>query len=87
MAKYIPESDIPKLKAELDGLDLAYVEVEGKQVRPSSCYYVGETPAHILYNTNCPEMLRHTIEDILQKYVIDDAVEEVGDVRQTGNKS
>lgn len=27
MARYIPENNIPKLKAELDGLDLAYVEI------------------------------------------------------------
>lgn len=72
MSKYILKTDLPKLKAELEGLDMAYVEVEGKQVKPSSCYYFGDSPAHILYNTNCPEMLRHTIEDILQKYITDD---------------
>ena len=82
MAKYIPENDLPKLKSELQTLDTAYVIVEGKQLKPSSCYYFSDNPAHILYNTNCPDTLRHTIEDILQKYVVDDEDQRIRTIKE-----
>lgn len=69
MSLRITETNLLKLKKELDELETGHVEVDGKTVKPSSCYYIGNNPAHILYNTNCPDMLRHTIEGILQKYI------------------
>lgn len=69
MSLRIPEGDLAKLKNELERLDTGFVVVDGKTVKPSTCYYVGDNPAHILYNTNCPDMLRQTIEGILQKYI------------------
>jgi hypothetical protein len=61
-----------KIKRELDALDQEFVPVDGKYIKPSSCYYFGAHPAHILYNTNCPETLKAKINAILLKYIPDD---------------
>ena len=58
-----------KIKAELQALDNENVQVEDKSIKPSSCYYFGSNPAHILYNTNCPDSLKEKINAIISKYV------------------
>jgi len=58
-----------RIKEELDALDGEFIHVEGKNIKPSSCYYFGAHPAHILYNTNCPESLKQKIDSILLKYI------------------
>ena len=65
----IPDKEFDKIKAELAEIDESYVEVDGKQLKSSGCYYFGANPAHILYNTNCPDTLKKKINQIILKYL------------------
>jgi len=49
---------LEKVKAELGELDRHLVEIGGKKIKPSQCYRFEADPAHILFNTNCPEDLK-----------------------------
>ena len=61
---------LEKVKAELGELDRHLVEIGGKKLKPSQCYRFEADPAHILFNTNCPEDLKQKIQAILSKYSI-----------------
>ena len=54
--------------AELAALDEETVNVAGKELKPSQCYHLGVEPAHILFNTNCPESLKRRLKALLVKY-------------------
>lgn len=58
-----------QLKAELRKLDTEDVELDGIRVKPSQCYRFESDPAHILFNTNCPDSLRRKVQAILSKYI------------------
>lgn len=68
MCKTIEPHALEMVKAELMQLDKENVLVDGKELKPSNCYYFGSNPLHVLYNTNCPESLKEKIETILEKY-------------------
>jgi hypothetical protein len=57
------------IKAELEELDKSPIFVNGIVLKPSQCYHYDLDPAHILYNTNCPDLLKEQIEHILAKYL------------------
>jgi hypothetical protein len=59
---------ITKLKRELDELDTESVEIDGIKLKPSQCYHFGTSPAHVLFNTNCPESLKIRVQAIIDKY-------------------
>jgi len=61
-----------KVRNELSRLDEMEVMVDGKPVKPSTCYYFGSSPLHVLYNLNCPDKLKEIIQDIIQKHVVTD---------------
>jgi len=69
MRNSLPADMLEKLKVELGDLDRHFVEIDGKKLKPSQCYRVDVDPAHILFNTNCPEDLKHKIQIILAKYI------------------
>jgi len=69
MKQQMPQNMLYKLKAELDELDKNSIVVDGKQLRPSQCYRLDTDPAHILFNTNCPETLKQKLQAILLKYI------------------
>lgn len=60
---------IDRLQAELDELDQHPVHLDGRQVKPSQCYRFQASPAHLLFNTNCPDDLRTRIQSIIDKYL------------------
>jgi hypothetical protein len=60
---------IEKVKAELGELDRFYVEIDGKRLKPSQCYRFDVDPAHVLFNTNCPDELKKKVQSILSKYI------------------
>jgi hypothetical protein len=57
------------LLEELRQLDAEAIDVDGKQMKPSQCYHWEADPAHLLYNTNCPQDLRQKLQAIISKYV------------------
>lgn len=61
---------VEKVKAELGELDRHFVEIGGKKIKHSQCYRFEADPAHILFNTNCPEDLKQKIQAILSKYLM-----------------
>jgi hypothetical protein len=73
MKNIIPDDSIDKIKAELTELDNSLVEIDGRKLKPSNCYYFEANPAHILYNTNCPQILKEKIDRIILKYVPDES--------------
>jgi len=60
--------DHSNIQQELDQLDETLILLENKLVKPSQCYHYASNPAHLLYNTNCPEDLKAKLEAILLKY-------------------
>jgi hypothetical protein len=58
-----------KLLKELKELENQSFEIDGKIVRPSQCYHWEADPAHLLYNTNCPPILKQKLDLIIAKYV------------------
>ena len=62
------KTSLPELKKDLELLDQVLIDVNGKQMKPSQCYHLETDPAHLLFNTNCPQTLRSKIESILSKY-------------------
>lgn len=58
-----------RIKAELQALDGEMVDVEGRKLKPSQCYRFGFDPAHILFNTNCPDSIKRQVKAILDKYL------------------
>lgn len=65
LEKYI----LDKVQAELDELDHDLVEIDGAQIKPSQCYRFETNPAHVLFNTNCPDSLKEKVQSILAKYI------------------
>lgn len=69
MSNPISKLLLTKIKAELQQLDSELVEIEGRKIKPSQCYRFGFNPAHILFNTNCPENIKQQVKAILDKYL------------------
>lgn len=69
MRKSLSPGTLEKVKAELSELDRILVEIDGKKLKPSQCYRFDADPAHVLFNTNCPDDLRKKINAILSKYI------------------
>jgi len=61
---------VEKVKAELGELDRQLVEINGIKLKPSQCYRFESDPAHILFNTNCPDGLKQQIQAIFSKYTV-----------------
>ncbi len=60
---------LEKVKAELGELDREFVQIDGKRLKPSQCYRFDLDPAHVLFNTNCPDDLKKKVQSILSKYL------------------
>lgn len=71
MTHNIPFKVLEQVKAELNLLESETIEVDGLQLKPSQCYHLGMDPAHVLFNTNCPDMLKERVSAILTKYAAD----------------
>ena len=63
---------ILQVKKELEQLDLDTIQVDGLELKPSQCYHFGLSPAHVLFNTNCPDTLKERVQSILSKYTADE---------------
>ncbi|RYG01633.1 MAG: hypothetical protein EOO02_12340 [Chitinophagaceae bacterium] len=55
---------------ELKALDSESLLIDGKEIKASQCYHFESDPAHILYNTNCPDTLKSRLNSILSKYTV-----------------
>lgn len=73
MRRSLAPDIVEKIRAELGELDRHHVVIDGKNLKPSQCYRFEMDPAHVLFNTNCPEGLRQKIESILSKYIADES--------------
>ena len=62
------KTSLPELKKDLELLDQVPIDVNGKKMKASQCYHLETDPAHLLFNTNCPQTLKSQIESILSKY-------------------
>jgi len=59
------------IKHDLDKLNEAAIIVDGKYIKPGGCYYFGTDPLHVLYNTNCPGIIKTEIEKIITTHIPD----------------
>lgn len=71
MKNILPEK-LKLLNAELKQLNETFMVVEGRRINPGSCYHFESSPPHVLYNINCPQVLKEKIETILTKYITGD---------------
>ena len=72
MKSAISPEIVTRVKNELAQLDMSTIEVDGVHLLPSQCYHWGVEPAHVLFNTNCPDTLKEKVEAILSKYTQED---------------
>jgi len=70
MRKSLSPDRVKKLKEELGELEREFVQIDGKQLKPSQCYRFNTDPVHVLFNTNCPESLKKKINSIISKYTM-----------------
>jgi hypothetical protein len=68
MRRSLSPDTIERVKAELGELERQFVNIDGRNVKPSQCYRFSADPLHVLFNTNCPESLKKTIQSIISKY-------------------
>jgi len=66
------EDSLQELRSALLDLDSEMVEVDGLKLKPSQCYRLETNPAHVLFNTNCPQDLKEKIQALLAKYLVHD---------------
>lgn len=59
---------VDQLRDDLDKLNRNWMNIEGINMSAAQCYHLETNPPHFLFNTNCPEFLRHELESILHKY-------------------
>lgn len=57
---------------ELDQLDNFIININGKRLYPSQCYRFLHDPPHVLFNTNCPAGLTQKIQEIVEKYTVEE---------------
>lgn len=69
MKRAYEEDQLHQLKAELAELEREWVDVDGHKMKPSQCYRFESSPAHVLFNTNCPDKLKERIETLMNKYL------------------
>ena len=81
MNNIIPPEAFDKVKAELDEIEKTLIDIDGLPVKPSKCYYFGNNPAHILFNTNCPDQLKERVEGILLKYTSNENHSQAGNTK------
>ncbi|MBO9658634.1 MAG: hypothetical protein J7527_07390 [Chitinophagaceae bacterium] len=62
------EARLHLIKTELADIELEWVEIDGKKLKPSQCYKLLTDPVTILFNTNCPDSLRKRIQAIIARY-------------------
>lgn len=63
------DGQLSRLKTELAELDREWIDVDGMKMKPSQCYRFEASPAHVLFNTNCPSTLKERIETLMKKYL------------------
>lgn len=63
------EAGLQQLRSALLDLDSDLVDVDGIKLKPSQCYRLETDPAHVLFNTNCPQALKEKIQTLLIKYL------------------
>jgi hypothetical protein len=69
MTPLFDDAKLTQLKTELDELDREFVDVDGIKLKPSQCYRMETNPAHVLFNTNCPDSLKDRINALMVKYL------------------
>ena len=57
-----------RIRQELEKLEDEPVQIDGVSLKPSQCYHLEADPAHVLFNTNCPDSLKEKVQAILDKY-------------------
>lgn len=58
----LPKQIIDQIRTELEA-------VNGEWRDADKCYYFETDPPHVLFNTNCPDLLQSRIRSILSKYI------------------
>ena len=61
---------IETIRRKLNELDEEVVAVDGGIfLKPSQCYHLSFHPYNLLFNTNCPEIIRKRVEEIFRRYI------------------
>jgi len=63
-----PTDVLERIRQELEKLENETVQIDGVSLKPSQCYHLETEPAHVLFNTNCPDSLKEKVQAILDKY-------------------
>lgn len=66
----IPEQTAEQIKKALDALDGRSITVGDARLAPSQCYRYSLDPLHLLFNTNCPDDLRHEVNAVFARYLL-----------------
>ncbi len=59
------------VKAAMEELGNRTIIINGVETNACSCYYYSLNPPHVLFNDNCPEMLKEEIRSIFRYFEIE----------------
>lgn len=59
------------LKHAMEQLGNQTVTIDGVEVEACKCYYFSLNPPHVLFNDNCPELLKQDIQAIFNYYQVE----------------
>jgi len=59
------------IKAAMEELGQQTITVDGAKVEACNCYYFSLNPPHVLFNDNCPEVLKEEIRSIFKYYEVE----------------
>ena len=71
MPRIIPPQHLNTLKKAIDSVNNSSILVEGVQTSPQACYHIETDPVNVLFNLNCPDILRTAIGGIIEKYAVE----------------
>jgi len=71
MQQAIPAPQARAIKQAMDELGRQTVLADGTPIEACQCYYFSLNPLHVLFNDNCPEVLKENIRSIFRYYEIE----------------
>jgi len=71
MQQTTPQLQAQGIKKAMDDLGQQVLIIDGIPMEACKCYYYSLNPPHVLFNDNCPELLKENILSIFSYYQVE----------------
>lgn len=71
MQQKLPQIQEQGIKEAMEELGKQSFIIDGKPLEACQCYYYSLNPPHVLFNDNCPELLKENIRSIFNYYQVE----------------